>query len=64
MGVAHSPFSAEVQIDGVFRPTNISKIIIPNRNKLLPPPPPPLIGKEVLVSQELQVLTLIKFSHA
>ena len=24
-------------IDGVFRPTNISKIIFPNKNQLLPP---------------------------
>ena len=29
-------------VDGVFRPTYISKIIIPNRNQLLSPPPPPL----------------------
>ena len=26
---------------GIFRATYISKIIIPNKNQLLPPPPPP-----------------------
>ena len=33
-------------MDGVFRTTNISKILIPNKNQLPPgPPPPPLNGE-------------------